>query len=163
MKDLIHTPACRDSQDAISVLMADDEEGEALFDAYDRIALAGSAADKSALAARICGQLTARARIEEQLFQATIAHAVSDRAVIDDAMAALIWAKALIRKVASLEPGGERHDAALALLEEWFRNHVGYMQTEVFPKLSGCGIDLYALGEELAARKLCEWRGPEAD
>jgi Hemerythrin HHE cation binding domain len=131
---------------AIRLLQADHEEGQALFEIYERIAADGSAADKSALASRICGRLTDHVRAGEEIFYPALRQAIAEPGAVDEALVALAGTKALISQVAALEPADAHHDAAVAALGECFRSHVSHVQSRIFSKATGARLDMRSVG-----------------
>lgn len=131
---------------AIRLLQAGHEEGQALFDIYDSIAADGSAADKSALASRICGSLADHVRAGEEVFYPVLRQASAEPGAVDEALLALAGAKALIDQVAALEPADANHDAAVAALGACFRRHVSHVQSRIFSTAADAKLKLHGIG-----------------
>jgi Hemerythrin HHE cation binding domain len=140
-------------QDALSLLKSDHDAVAALFLHYERLGSEAAAADRSGVAARICGLLQAHSLIEEELFYPALHSAQVNAALLDDAQRAHSQADALVEQISSMQPEDEGYDAQMKSLIDAVRGHVNEEQTRIFPAARDAGIDLGALGEALAKRK----------
>jgi Hemerythrin HHE cation binding domain len=140
-------------QDALSLLKSDHDAVGVLFMQYERLGSDAAPADRSGLAARICGQLQAHSLIEEELFYPALHNARVSAALLEDAQRAHAQADGLVETISSMQPEDEGYDAKIKSLIGAVRGHVDEEQTRIFPAARDAGIDLGALGEALARRK----------
>jgi len=143
------------STDAIQLLTNDHKEVKQLFKAYEKLAKdeESAAEDKQQLAEEICGLLTVHATIEEELFYPAAKDALDEPDLVDEATVEHASAKDLIAQIEASTPDDELYDAKVKVLAEYIEHHVKEEEGEMFPKAKKAGLDLDALGEELAARK----------
>jgi hemerythrin superfamily protein len=141
-------------EDAISQLKSDHKEVAALLDEYESAKDKRRESQKKALAGKICRALTVHATIEEEIFYPAAAEQVEDaNDLVDEARVEHNSLKELIAQIESSEPGDEQYDAKVKVLGEYVKHHVKEEEGELFPKTRASGIDLRALGEQLAERK----------
>ena len=146
-------------KDACELLDADHLAVKHLFVEYARMAYAPGApasADRAAIAAKICDEITVHAQIEEEIFYPALREAVSGAAdVVAEAEQEHQQAKALIAQIR--ERGGAADDGMDQLVADLARaieHHVKEERDELFPKArSTPGLDLGALGARLAQRQ----------
>ena len=142
------TPA---SVDATMLLRRDHEAVSALFEQYEK---ARSKAKKFDLVQEICEELTIHAQIEEEIFYPAVRKALKDDDLLDEAQVEHNSLKKLIAEVEGKDVKAEpMFDAKITVLSEYVKHHVKEEQDEMFPKAKKSGLDLKALGAELAARK----------
>ncbi len=137
-------------------LLTEDHEGIAqLFDAFRTLAAHDETADveKAALAEQICMHLTVHAQLEEEIFYPAVREAIDDAALMDEAEVEHAAAKDLIADISSMHPGDAQFDATVAVLADYVAHHVRDEQRLMFAKAKRAGLDLDALGAEIAARK----------
>ena len=143
-------------KDACELLDADHIAVKHLFVEYARLAMAmpaDSAADRQALATKICDELTVHAQVEEEIFYPALREAAPDAAdLLDEARAEHGEAKALIAQVQAQGAAGEAMDALVAQLAATVEHHVKEERMYLFPKAKA-RLDLAALGEQLRARQ----------
>jgi hemerythrin superfamily protein len=72
---------------------------------------------------------------------------------VDVAVVEHASAKDLIAQLDEMDPDDELYDAKVKVLGEQVEHHVGEEEKEMFPKVKKLGLDLAALGQEMAARK----------
>lgn len=137
-------------RDAITLLEADHREVETLFDQFEA---AGDDVEKSAIAAKICVALKVHALIEEELFYPSARKATGDGDLIDEAVVEHMGAKALISQIEAMRPDQPLYDAKVKVLAEQIHHHVEEEESELFPEAREAGMDLEAIGAELAIRK----------
>jgi hemerythrin superfamily protein len=141
------------SQDAIALLIADHREVKAMFQQFEELSDRARATKKK-LTDQICGALELHTRIEEEIFYPAVREAGRDlEDIVDESLVEHASAKELIAQLQEMDPEDELYDAKVKVLGEQIDHHVGEEEEEMFPKVRKLGIDLAALGEEMAARK----------
>ena len=145
-------------KDACELLDADHLAVKHLFVEYARLATASpreSAAQREALATRICDELTVHAQIEEEIFYPALRQAVPDAAdIVDEGIEEHGEAKALIARIRDEGSAGEAMDALVAQLARAVEHHVKEERDELFPKAkAAAGMDLAAIGQQLRDRQ----------
>lgn len=141
--------------DATDLLEADHDAVKKLFRRYERNKDTMETAEKQALAAEICTDLTIHAQIEEEIFYPALREALDDEDLLDEATVEHASAKQLIGELQAMQPGEPMFDAKVKVLGEYVNHHVEEEQKEMFRKARSrkAGLDLAALGEQLASRK----------
>jgi hemerythrin superfamily protein len=142
------TPA---SKDALTLLRADHKHVSALFDAYEN---ARSTKRKLELSKDICSELKVHTTIEEEIFYPALRRVKGVDDMLDEANVEHAGAKHLIGEIERSSPGDDYYDARIKVLSEYIRHHVKEEQDEIFPKAKKSKINLQALGEQLAQRKM---------
>lgn len=137
-------------KDALALLKADHRQVEAMFDEFEET---NGAAAKGKLVQQICQALTAHTTIEEEIFYPAARKATKDNDLLDEATVEHAGAKDLIAQLQSAKPGDDLYDAKVRVLAEQIRHHVREEEHELFPEVKSSGMDLMAIGEQLAARK----------
>lgn len=144
-------------KDACDLLDADHRAVKKMFKEYEELtqSRARDADQKKAeLARRICQELTAHARIEEEIFYPALREALPDTDLIAEAEVEHQTAKDLIAQIEAVGEPGEMFDAKVKVLGEYIDHHVKEERNEIFPKArSARKLDLMAMRDELAARK----------
>jgi hypothetical protein len=121
--------------DAIALLKADHRKVEELFEQFES---AKGSAKKQALAKQICAELTVHATIEEEIFYPACR------------------GKVLIAELEASSPDEQFYDSKVKVLSEQIEHHVGEEErpsTGIFSQARAAGLDMDALGDQLAARK----------
>ncbi|QBB70146.1 hemerythrin domain-containing protein [Pseudolysobacter antarcticus] len=139
--------------DAIQLLKADHAAVSEMFDKYEA---ARSASVKEKLSAKICKALEVHTQIEEEIFYPALRNAKGTEAIndlLDEADVEHDGAKKLISEIEASQVGADLYDARIKVLSEYIRHHVKEETTRVFPAARKAGLDLLALGNQLAARK----------
>ena len=141
--------------DAIKLLTADHKEVRALFKEYEKLVEADADdEEKQTLAEQICMMLTVHATAEEELFYPAAREAMGeDEDLIDEADVEHASAKDLIAQIQESSPAEELYDAKVKVLGEYIEHHVKEEEGEIFPKAKKGGLDMAALGAEIAMRK----------
>ena len=125
--------------DAVALLKADHRKVEELFRQFEAAKGDGK---KKAIAEQICMELTIHAKIEEDLLkEAYVEHD---------------GAKVLIAEIEAGGPDDEFYDAKVKVLSEQIEHHVKEEEQRVegmFSQARKAGVDMDALGEQLAAEK----------
>ena len=141
-----------DNQDAVALLKADHREIEQLFSKYER---AGGDGRKKGLAEEICKGLTIHAMIEEEIFYPACEGKV-DEDLLKEAYVEHDGAKILIAQIEVGGPDDEFYDAKVKVLQEQIEHHVEEEERRLeglFSQARRAGLDMDALGHQLAARK----------
>jgi len=141
------------AKDAIGMLTADHREVEELFKQYEALGERANARKKK-LADQICTALTLHTMIEEEIFYPAMREEGDDSGdMVDEAVVEHASAKDLIAQLQEMDPEDELYDAKVKVLSEQIEHHVKEEEKEMFPKAKKAGLDLAALGEEMALRK----------
>ena len=143
-------PSDAGATDAIALLEGDHREVEGYFDAFEATS---KAAEKKAMADKICLALKVHTQIEEELFYPAAREKTGDDDLIDEAFVEHAGAKFLIAQIEAMRPGQPLYDAKVKVLAEQVRHHIEEEETELFPEVRKTKIDLEALGAKLVARK----------
>jgi len=139
-------------KDAIALLKADHREVEDLFAKYEK---ASGASAKGKLAHEICTELKIHAMIEEEIFYPAFRGKIDDDD-LDEAYVEHDGAKTLINDIEAAEPSEEFYDAKVKVLQEQIEHHVKEEEAPgegIFFQSRETGVDMMALGEQMAARK----------
>ena len=139
------------SKDALALLRADHKHVSALFDAYEN---ARSTKRKLELSKEICSELKVHTTIEEEIFYPALRRVKGVDDMLDEANVEHAGAKHLIGEIERSSPGDDYYDARIKVLSQYIRHHVKEEQDEIFPKAKKSKINLQALGEQLAQRKM---------
>jgi iron-sulfur cluster repair protein YtfE (RIC family) len=142
-------------KDACDLLDADHIAVKHLFVEYARLAMAepDSAAQRQALAQRICSELTVHAQIEEEIFYPALRRATGADALLDEAEAEHQEAKALIARIQESQADAALDDL-VSQLARAIEQHVKEERDKLFPKArSTPAVDLDALGVQLKERQ----------
>ncbi len=138
------------TQEATAMLKADHQLVGKLFDEYES---ARSTSLKTQIVARICGELSVHAQLEEEIFYPAVKQAVNDTVLVPEATVEHATLKDLISQVEGVEPVGEMFDAKIKVLREYLEHHVKEEQDEMFPKAKASKLDLIGVGAQMARRK----------
>ena len=139
-------------QDAVALLKQDHREVEDLFAQYEKASGEGR---KQKLATQICTELSIHAEIEEEIFYPACEGKV-DEDLLQESYVEHDGAKVLIAEIIAGEPDDEFYDAKVKVLQEQIEHHVQEEERRLeglFSQARKAGLDMDALGEELAARK----------
>lgn len=138
--------------DAIALLKADHRNVEDLFEQYE----GANDRKKRELADSICNSLKIHATIEEEIFYPALQGKI-EVTLLNEAYVEHDGAKLLINDIMANPNIDEMVDAKVKVLSEEIKHHVGEeeMPNEgIFAQARKSGVDLVALGEQLAARKV---------
>ena len=152
----------RTPQDAIALLKADHRQVEQWFEEFES---SRSDSKKSQLAQQICQALTVHTRIEAEIFYPAFLEATQEEDIHHEAEVEHEGAKQLIAQIEGSSPQGAYFDAKVKVLSEMIKHHVREEEKRdgMFAKARQSGMDLGALGEQLATRKTELMAGAEAD
>lgn len=138
--------------DAVALLKQDHRTVEDLFAQFEKASGDGS---KQKLATQICLELTVHAQIEEEIFYPACDGKVEED-LLKEAYVEHDGAKLLIAEIMAGEPSDEFYDSKVKVLEEQIEHHVEEEEKRMeglFSQARKAGLDMDALGEQLAARK----------
>jgi hemerythrin superfamily protein len=140
------------TQDAVALLKADHRTVEELFEQYEKASGDGK---KQKLAEQICMELIVHATIEEEIFYPACEGKVEED-LLKEAYVEHDGAKILIAEIEGGEPSDEFYDAKVKVLSEQIEHHVQEEEQRIegmFAQAKKAGLDMDALGQQLAARK----------
>jgi len=143
-----------ESRDAIALLKADHRTVEELFEQFEKARGDGR---KEALANQICLELSVHAAIEEEIFYPACEGKV-DEDLLKESYVEHDAAKVLIAEIASgAGEADDYFDSKVKVLQEEIEHHVEEEEKRMeglFAQARKAGLDMDALGVELAARKV---------
>ena len=144
-------------KDACALLDADHRAVKKMFKEYEELVSSkarDARARKAELAREICMQVTAHARIEEEIFYPALRAALSETDLLDEAEVEHQTAKDLIDQIRNMDDAEDIHDAKVRVLGEYIDHHVKEERNEIFPKARASRkLDLVAMRDQLEARK----------
>ena len=138
--------------DAVALLKQDHRKVEELFAQFEK---AGGDGRKQKLATQICLELSVHAQIEEEIFYPACDGKVEED-LHKEAYVEHDGAKVLIGEILAGEPSDEFYDSKVKVLQEQIEHHVEEEEKRMeglFSQARKAGLDMDALGEELATRK----------
>jgi hemerythrin superfamily protein len=139
-------------QDAIALLKEDHRTVEELFEKFEKASGDGR---KQSIAEEICLDLSVHAQIEEEIFYPACEGKV-DEDLLKESYVEHDGAKVLIAEIMAGGPGDEFYDAKVKVLSEEIEHHIEEEEKRMeglFAQARKAGLDMDALGEQLAARK----------
>ena len=140
------------AKDAVALLKEDHRTVEDLFARFEKASGDGR---KQKLATEICLELSVHAKIEEEIFYPACEGKVEED-LLKEAYVEHDGAKVLIGEIMAGEPSDEFYDAKVTVLQEQIEHHVEEEEKRMeglFAQAKKAGLDMDALGEQLAARK----------
>ena len=140
------------SQDAIALLKADHRAVEELFEKFEKASGDGR---KQSIAEEICLELSVHAQIEEEIFYPACEGKVEED-LLKESYVEHDGAKVLIAEIAKGGPSDEFYNSKVKVLSEEIEHHVEEEEKRMeglFAQARKAGLDMDALGEQLAARK----------
>ena len=141
------------SQDAIALLKQDHRAVEELFEKFEKASGDGR---KQKIAEEICLELSVHAQIEEEIFYPACEGKVEED-LLKESYVEHDGAKVLIAEIMNGAPSDEFYDAKVKVLQEEIEHHVEEEERRLeglFAQARKADLDLDALGEQLAARKM---------
>jgi hypothetical protein len=139
--------------DAIALLKNDHREVEDLFADYEK---ASGEERKTKLATKICLELSVHAQIEEEIFYPACEGKIEDEDLLKESYVEHDAAKVMIAEILGGEPSEEFFDSKVKVLSEEIKHHVKEEEKRMeglFAQARDAGLDMDALGDQLAARK----------
>jgi hemerythrin superfamily protein len=138
--------------DAIALLKQDHRTVEELFAQFEKASGEGR---KQRLAEQICLELAIHAEIEEEIFYPACEGKVEED-LLKEAYVEHDGAKLLIAEILAGEPSDEFYDSKVKVLQEQIEHHVEEEEKRMeglFSQARKAGLDMDALGDQLAVRK----------
>jgi len=135
---------------ALDILEQDHRQVEQYFEEYEDLEDENA---KGKLAQKICMALTVHTKIEEEIFYPQARKATKDDDLLDEAAVEHAGAKKLIAEIEEMEPDDDLYDAKIKVLGEQIKHHVKEEETELFPEVEKSGMDVAAVGAQIAKRK----------
>ncbi|MES2903216.1 MAG: hemerythrin domain-containing protein [Pseudomonadota bacterium] len=138
--------------DAVALLKQDHRIVEELFAQFEKASGDGR---KEKIAREICLELSVHAKIEEEIFYPACEGKV-DEDLLEEAYVEHDGAKVLIAEILKGGPDDDYYDAKVTVLQEQIEHHVEEEEKRMeglFAQARKAGLDMDALGLELAARK----------
>jgi len=142
----------KENADAIALLKSDHRKVEDLFEKYTK---ARGNERKASLVKEICTELMVHTMIEEEIFYPALRGEIEDD-TLDEAHVEHDGAKVLIAELLDSTPEASFYDAKVMVLKEEIKHHVKEEEKPsegMFAQARDAGVDLKALGEQLAERK----------
>ncbi len=140
-------------QDAIALLKQDHRTVEELFAQFEKASGEGR---KQKLAEQICLELSVHATIEEEIFYPACEGKIEED-LLKEAYVEHDGAKVLIAEIQAGDgQGDEFFDAKVKVLQEQIEHHVEEEEKRMegmFSQARKAGLDMDALGQQLAQRK----------
>lgn len=142
----------RAGTDAVALLKADHRQVEAWFEQFEK---SRKNDRKQELATSICDALKVHTSIEEEIFYPAFIEATQDEDMHHEAIVEHDGAKKLIAEISASGPEDEYYDAKVKVLSEMIKHHVKEEEQPggMFAEARQSGMDLEALGEQMALRK----------
>src|SRR6476661_3978289 len=140
------------SQDAVALLKQDHRTVKELFEKFEKASGDGR---KQQIAEQICLELSVHAQIEEEIFYPACEGKVEED-LLKESYVEHDGAKVLIAEILAGGPDDEFYDAKVKVLSEEIEHHVQEEEKRMeglFAQARKAGLDMDALGEQLAARK----------
>ena len=139
--------------DATHLLTQDHRKVEDLFEQFEKASGDGR---KERIARQICTELKVHSMIEEEIFYPALRGKIDDDD-LDEAYVEHDGAKVLINEIEAGSPGGDDfYDAKVKVLQEQIEHHVEEEEKRMeglFSQARKAGLDMDALGQQLAQRK----------
>ena len=142
----------KNQMDAVALLKADHRKVEELFEQFENATGDGR---KKKLAEQICMELIVHTKIEEDIFYPACEGKVEED-LLKESYVEHDAAKVMIAEIEAGEPSDEFYDAKMKVLCEEIEHHVEEEEKRMeglFAQARKAGLDMDALGEQLAMRK----------
>ena len=139
--------------DATRLLTEDHRKVEGLFERFEK---ASDDGQKEQIARQICTELKVLAMLEEEIFYPALRGKIPDDD-LDEALVEHDGAKMLINEIEAGSGGDEFYEAKVKVLQEQIEHHVKEEEKQsdnLFQQARASDVDLEALGEQMAARKM---------
>ena len=139
-------------QDALTLLSDDHRTVEDLFEQFEKASGDGR---KEKIARQICLELKVHTMIEEEILYPALRGKIEEDD-LDEAYVEHDGAKMLINEIEAGGPDDDFYDAKVKVLMEQVEHHVEEEEKSrgnLFQQARASGVDLEALGQQMAARK----------
>jgi hemerythrin superfamily protein len=141
-------------EDAVDLLDADHKAVKKLFITFKALCDdEAPAAEKQAVAEKICQELTVHAQLEEEIFYPAVREATGDDALLDEAVLEHAQAKDLIAQIQEMDPEDEGYDDTVQELGQDIDHHVLEEREQIFMKAKLADLDLRGMVPALVQRK----------
>lgn len=137
----------------LDLLRQDHRRVEALLDRFEALGEKGDARVKERVARQICAELLLHARLEESILYPLCRDAIDMDSKIDEAEVEHEGIENLIQKLNDMDADDDQFDATVQVLGEQVKHHANEEEEELFPAIAASGMDLDALGDELATKR----------
>ena len=148
--------ASRSAKEATAFLKQDHRAVEALFSQFEE---ARDGRTRASIMRRIAQALLVHTEIEEEIFYPAARQEMGDHELLNEALVEHESVKRLVAEIEGMRPSEQLYKAKVAVLQEYVKHHVREEERELFPLVKKTGLDLEALGEELAERQQQLMRG----
>ncbi|MDP1931751.1 MAG: hemerythrin domain-containing protein [Gammaproteobacteria bacterium] len=143
-----------ESGDVITLLERDHRSVEDAFRKFENMAK-GEHERKKKLADGICDELLIHMTLEEEILYPAIKQGMNDaKDIVNEGIVEHSSVKALMKKIKAMKGNEELFDTTVMVLAEQIEHHVKEEEKEMFPKVQRSKLDIVALGEQIAQRKL---------
>lgn len=136
-------------KDAVAFLKQDHRTVEDLFKQFEE---ASDGRTRSSIMRKIAQALMVHTQIEEEIFYPAARQEMGDHDLLNEAKVEHDSVKRLIADIENMRPSDQLYKAKVTVLKEYVKHHVKEEERELFPEVKKTGLDLQAMGEELASR-----------
>jgi hemerythrin superfamily protein len=133
---------------ALELLRRDHQEVQSMFHRFEQ----ADSKEEDELCRNLIEALRTHTRIEEEVFYPYVREATDRLDLLEEASVEHEAAKQLMDEAESDDDGLHRR-AVMKVLGEYVGHHIREEEEKIFPLVEKMGVDLQALGEELAARR----------
>ena len=133
---------------ALELLRRDHQEVQSMFHRFEQ----ADSKEEDELCRNLIEALRTHTRIEEEVFYPYLREATDRLDLLEEASVEHEAAKQLMDEAESDDDGLHRR-AVMKVLGDYVGHHIREEEEKIFPLVEKMGVDLQALGEELAARK----------
>jgi hemerythrin superfamily protein len=151
-----HSPSSSKTSafNAVDLLKADHQKVRRLFDQLDAITKQGASdGEKSALVAKIRGELSIHESVENEVFFPAVREILRKKDVLQEATQDQEEAGDAIQALGDLKPGEAGYDKKLSELGTKIAAHAAEEERDVFPQVENSNIDTKTLAEKMSSRK----------
>ena len=136
--------------DATDLLQRDHRQVESWFHACESLS---DEQQKAELIQKICMALKVHTQIEEEIFYPRARAETGEEGLIQEAVKEHAEVKQLISEIEQRQAQGQDCTEQLEVMRQAVQHHIQEEEGEMFPKVRGTDIDLFARGSELATRR----------
>lgn len=140
----------------MAFLKQDHRTVEGLFKQFED---ASDGRTRSSIMRKIAQALSVHAQIEEEIFYPAARQEMGDHDLLNEAQVEHESVKRLIAEIEGMRPSEKLYKAKVTVLQGYVKHHVKEEERELFPLVRKTGLDLEAMGGELAARHQQLMRG----